>query len=1124
MDLSQTSIPIHRTQLRVNPENPWLGLRSYTEDVRDYFFGRDREIQELYERVLHRQLTILFGQSGLGKTSLLRAGLIPRLRQADFVPILIRLIHEPDAPPLETQVIDEISAWLAKATGLESTGTNPQYGLWQLFHDPTFGLAGSAGSAAVKPERIVLIFDQFEEIFTRGESRRRADTARFLEALACLVENRPPAPLREAMETDDDLTDRLLLNASPCKVLLTLREDFLHQLERTRQQMPSMMDNRYELRLLTGPQAYEAVLMPGLKRVKEAEAAGTPPPEPLVSDEMACRIIRFVARAPSDAPLDSISNVPPLLSLMCEQLNARRIENGESTIQAKSLKRLGKTLLLAYYERCLESLPRSVRLLVEEKLISESGYREAVTLDTAIAELRDMDERDSEKALRMLVNRRLLVIEERGGVTRVELTHDVLAGVVYESRTTRRSLSAIRARRNRFVSGFAIAAGSVVALMIAIALYVFMISMGMLQNDREWRSLFVELLQIQREAAQESNSPNGARYIALKRIEERCESFPRTSLGGSKSYLEFQALSLAHLAELMPSVDIPDEYIDADGKFAAGEFGRQSRDEKQVRLLKRAVSHMREFVSSDLEGSNSRGTLVSIQLSLGDAYLNTGQLSDARQTYLQAEETAASFLRDLPDSRARRQDLKTLHDKLAATLMASGYFEQGLSKYQEGLVEARRLRKDASIFMRSFAVLELATSHENIGGAYLQMGRLEDALEEYEAGLKVLDEDSQQSPDVFDFGRHLIQRGKMSLLESRGWVYLAMQRTDKAIADFEEAVQIARRNVEADTRDESKQLSLKRSLDALGDVYLAVGRIKESTEKYEEAQRIAETLAEANPVSDSIQIALAVSWGQLASAALASGNSTEAKTYMESEWKVASQRVEAYKDNAGAKRQLLDANVGLSIVHLNLGETEQALQFADAAVSIARTLLKAEAIPVNRYQLAKALQQSGWVHLDRGETDQAIAEFEEGLKAAEETLKDRVGNADTKFKVIFLQNFLAHAWIQKGDRNKALQYLQRAQEASDRELSSNDHFFGRYNMACYHSLKVLLHSLKYPQPDVGQQAARTALTATAIQNLKDVIEAGEQNLDHIRRDPDFAAIRDLPEFRSLMQPRSPKDE
>ena len=54
----------------LDPENPWLGLFSYSEDTRAYFHGRDEEAAELARRVQRKLLTVLFGQSGLGKSSL----------------------------------------------------------------------------------------------------------------------------------------------------------------------------------------------------------------------------------------------------------------------------------------------------------------------------------------------------------------------------------------------------------------------------------------------------------------------------------------------------------------------------------------------------------------------------------------------------------------------------------------------------------------------------------------------------------------------------------------------------------------------------------------------------------------------------------------------------------------------------------------------------------------------------------------------------------------------------------------------------------------------------------------------------------------------------------------------
>ncbi len=61
----------------VTPDSPWLGLRSFAESDTAHFFGRELELEDLRERVVHKPLTVLFGQSGWGKTSLLQAGLIP---------------------------------------------------------------------------------------------------------------------------------------------------------------------------------------------------------------------------------------------------------------------------------------------------------------------------------------------------------------------------------------------------------------------------------------------------------------------------------------------------------------------------------------------------------------------------------------------------------------------------------------------------------------------------------------------------------------------------------------------------------------------------------------------------------------------------------------------------------------------------------------------------------------------------------------------------------------------------------------------------------------------------------------------------------------------------------------
>lgn len=410
-----------------DPDSPWLGLRSFTEETQRYFFGRTAELQDIFERVLHKPLTVLFGQSGLGKTSLIQAGLMPKLRESDLLPVSIRVRYDADAPSVGSQLIEALSEALT-FTGREDLSAMCQRvsNLWLLLHDPDCGFVGENGSPALRP---VFIFDQFEEIFTLAHGRRHIEED-FRETIAAIAENRTPADVRARIETDDELADRVEYQGHRAKVVLSLREDFLHLLERWRWQLPTLMDNRIELRPLSGAQAVQAVIEPGSLR----------PGEPaIVSPEVAAAIVRFVAGVQPDVPLDELDANPPLLSLICAELNGQRLAAGEETIAADQLEGRSEHILEKFYFDAFSHHPSAVREFVENRLLSDAGYRQAVTLDTVEAELvrAGLSKEEGSQAIVDLVQRRLLVVEERAGVRRVELTHDILTPVALASRTAR---------------------------------------------------------------------------------------------------------------------------------------------------------------------------------------------------------------------------------------------------------------------------------------------------------------------------------------------------------------------------------------------------------------------------------------------------------------------------------------------------------------------------------------------------------------------------------------------------------------------------------------------------------------------------------------------------------------
>lgn len=401
------------------PQRPWLGLNSYTLSTQRYFFGREAQTQELYERVCAQPLTVLYGRSGLGKTSLLGAGLLPRLKVEGRTAAMVRLRFDDEAPSLLEQVRTDLLTLLHVDIPADACS------LWELAHGPM-------ARAAIEFQRPVLIFDQFEEIFTlsrrEGGRDRRAEVVELITELADLIENREPAALQARLRTERDYALSFERGISALRIVVALREDFLHELERWKKPLPALMRNRMELTELDGPSALQAVMGPA--------SIG---PSPLVEASVAAQIVRFVAGCPDDTALQDIEAVPPLLSLLCAELNEARIDAKAPLIGADQVTEQGRDILQRFYQRCFEGMPEAVRRVVEETLVDNSGkHRETSSRESVLARMLEGSGEDCAAHLDRLMDRRLLTAEVRGGAQRIELTHDLLVPLVADSRTKAR--------------------------------------------------------------------------------------------------------------------------------------------------------------------------------------------------------------------------------------------------------------------------------------------------------------------------------------------------------------------------------------------------------------------------------------------------------------------------------------------------------------------------------------------------------------------------------------------------------------------------------------------------------------------------------------------------------------
>jgi tetratricopeptide (TPR) repeat protein len=406
----------------VDEQNPWLGLVSFTEETRSYFHGREEEAAELSRRVQRKLLTILFGQSGLGKTSILQAGLVPRLRPEGFCPVYVRIDYDPHSPAPSEQIKRAVFAATAAAGTWTQTGSAVSgETLWEFLHHRDDVLKDASGRTLIP----ILIFDQFEEIFTLAQTddagRRRAQE--FLADLADLVENRPPVALEQRIDRDEADAAKFDFARADYRILISLREDYLAHLEGLKGQMPSVTQNRMRLARMTGPQAVAAVRAPAPH---------------LVSVSVAESVVRFVA---GGTDLAHAEVEPSLLSLICRELNNTRLAQGQAEISADLLAGSRDTILSEFYERALADQPPGVRTFVEDVMLTDSGFRESVAEERVRKAFAAAGA--APDALAKLVDRRLLRVEDRLDLRRVEITHDVLCNVIGASRTVRREREAL---------------------------------------------------------------------------------------------------------------------------------------------------------------------------------------------------------------------------------------------------------------------------------------------------------------------------------------------------------------------------------------------------------------------------------------------------------------------------------------------------------------------------------------------------------------------------------------------------------------------------------------------------------------------------------------------------------
>lgn len=402
------------------PASPYVGLAAYTEEQANLFFGREAESETVINNLRASRLTLLYGQSGVGKSSLLQAGVAARLWKqaahdaasrgaARFIPAIFSTWSADPVPRLVAAVESAVAS-LRHA--------EPSAGAHETLRMALVTAAQTTGAT------VLVILDQFEEYFVYRSHDAAVDT--FADALA------------ECVTTGD-------LRAN---FLISIREDAYAALGNMfRSRIANVYGNFLRLEHLTRNGGREAIQRP--VEVYNRRYGATV----VVESELTEAVLDDLTESDTQTwPTGAGSESAPRVDTTYLQVVMRRLWDEETSAGATSLRldtlqRLGgaRAIIASHVDRAMEQLPAGEQDAAASALrflVTRAGTKIALSVDD-LGELTGLPEDLLDTTLQRLsagnvrILRRIAQDDRRSSVS-YEISHDALGRPILEWRTAYR--------------------------------------------------------------------------------------------------------------------------------------------------------------------------------------------------------------------------------------------------------------------------------------------------------------------------------------------------------------------------------------------------------------------------------------------------------------------------------------------------------------------------------------------------------------------------------------------------------------------------------------------------------------------------------------------------------------
>jgi WD40 repeat protein len=361
-------------------KSPFKFLDSYTKDDREIFFGREREIEELYHRVFESKIMLVYGVSGTGKSSLIHCGLANKFQETDWLPIVIRR---------GANIIESMAAAIKAASITVSQDKTSQtvskkdvLSLYLDYYKPVY-----------------FIFDQFEELFIFGDKEERRA---FIHIVKSLIES--------------DLQ---------CRMIFVMREEYMAGITEFEKFIPTIFSNRVRIEKMSHRNALEAIKGPC--KVFNIN----------LEEGFAESLLEKLSPGSEDVELTYLQVF--LDKIFRLALEENKIEKGADHISF-TLPLLQKTgdvsdLLGSFLDDQISMMDDpDAAMTVLKAFVSGKGTKRPASESETIDNVRTLGKEISPESVKELIRKfvNLRVLRDKDDNGRYELRHDALAEKVYE--------------------------------------------------------------------------------------------------------------------------------------------------------------------------------------------------------------------------------------------------------------------------------------------------------------------------------------------------------------------------------------------------------------------------------------------------------------------------------------------------------------------------------------------------------------------------------------------------------------------------------------------------------------------------------------------------------------------